>query len=101
MTAMEALALDERFDLVLIMGTFAYIENWQDCLSAAAGKCARCLVAEYIPPNPIGFVKSPAELIGAFERHFVVETKIVLDDQHVLLMGASKEKADGIEGKIC
>jgi SAM-dependent methyltransferase len=83
-------ASEEKFDLVLVMGTFAYIEDWSKALETIAGLTRWFYVAEYIPPNPIGFVKSPQHLIGEVEKHFNIRTKVLLDDVHCLLLSELK-----------
>jgi SAM-dependent methyltransferase len=90
MDANDIATLGERFDLVSVQGTFAYISAWRDLLRTIAGMTDYCLVAEYIPPNPIGMVKSPGELISAFSEHFASVHRVVLDDEIVILLGRSK-----------
>jgi SAM-dependent methyltransferase len=90
MDANDIGSLGESFDLVSVQGTFAYVSDWREVLKTIAGMTDYCLVAEYIPPNPIGMVKSPAELITAFGGHFKLEHRVVLDDEIVILLGRSK-----------
>jgi SAM-dependent methyltransferase len=90
MDANDIATLGERFDLVSVQGTFAYISAWRDLLRTIAGMTDYCLVAEYIPPNPIGMVKSPGELISAFSEHFASVHRVVLNDEIVILLGRSK-----------
>jgi hypothetical protein len=87
MSIAQVCRLDERFDLVIIMATLAYVEEWRECLAALPRLSERCFVAEFVPPDPIGFVKSIGELTGEFEKHFTLESKVILDDQHCLMMG--------------
>ena len=68
----------EKFDLVIVMGTFAYVEGWPRVVETIAGMTRWFYVAEYIPPNPIGFVKSPDHLITEVGKHFVIRTKVLL-----------------------
>jgi SAM-dependent methyltransferase len=90
MTAEESSVIDERFDAVVVMGVFAYVERWKECLANFPARARYCFVAEFIPPNPIGFVKSVEELVSEFRRSFVVETKIVIDDHFCLLFGQAR-----------
>jgi SAM-dependent methyltransferase len=87
MTAEESSRIDESFDVVVVMGVFAYVERWKECLANFPARGRYCFVAEFIPPNPIGFVKSVEELADEFRRSFAVETKIVIDDHFCLLFG--------------
>jgi trans-aconitate methyltransferase len=89
--ARDVASLGERFDLVA-MGVLAYIEPWRKLLGDVARMTQYCLVGEYIPPNPIGMVKSPTELIEAFTALFDIEHKLVLDDWIVILLRRVRNK---------
>ncbi|HEU4551142.1 MAG TPA: class I SAM-dependent methyltransferase [Rhizomicrobium sp.] len=90
MTAQAASEMEERFDLVAVMGVFAYVQNWKYCLSRFPTLAPRCLLAEFVPPNPIGCVKSIDELSTEFCSLFTDTTKIVIDDNFCLLFGKAK-----------
>ncbi len=79
--------LEQQFDLVVVMATLAYVEAWPALLATVAGMTRYLYVAEYIPPNPIGFVKSSADLLGAIGSHFVIRTKVIVDDEQCLVLG--------------
>ena len=83
----------ERFDLVLIMCSFAYIESWREVIKMAADLSRWLYVAEYVPPDPIGFVKSPEQLIAEVEKYFVVRSKVLLNDEHCLLLAETLDAA--------
>lgn len=87
MDARDVGSLGERFDLVSVQGVFAYIPDWRDVLRTIASMTDYCLIGEYIPPNPIGMVKSAAELAEAFAIHFEIQHQIVLDNEIVILFG--------------
>jgi 2-polyprenyl-3-methyl-5-hydroxy-6-metoxy-1,4-benzoquinol methylase len=86
--SIESLAtLEQTFDLAVVMGTFAYVADWPRVIDVLATMTRYFYVAEYIPrPDPIGFVKSPDRLISEVARHFVIRTKVLLDDEHCLLL---------------
>lgn len=81
-----------KFDLVIVMGTFAYVAEWPRVVQTIAGVTRWFYVAEYIPPNPIGFVKSPQHLITEVEKHFTIRTKVLLDDVHCMLFAEVKSE---------
>lgn len=87
MTVDEVVGMDEAFELALVMGTFAYIADWRGALAGLARIAQWCFVAEYVPENPIGCVKSIAELTQAFAETYDIRSKAVLDDHHCLLLG--------------
>jgi hypothetical protein len=60
---------------------------------AVAEAARRCRAHDAVPPNPIGMVKSPGELIEAFTELFDIEHKLVLDDQIVIVLGSVRNKA--------
>jgi SAM-dependent methyltransferase len=89
--ARDVANLGERFQLVTVQGVLAYIEPWRELLATIAGMTDYCLVGEYIPPNPIGMVKSTAQLTEAFGAFFSVENKLVLDDEIIILLGRARQ----------
>ncbi len=95
MNIADIASIDETFDLVVVMGTFAYVDDWPNILKTIAGMTRWLYVAEYIPPNPIGFVKSLNHLINETEKWFAIKTKVVLDDEHCLLLAEIKGDSTG------
>ena len=91
MTAEQAGEIRERFDITVVMGVFAYVEGWKDCLAKYVAQAGYGLVAEFVPPNPIGFVKSIDDLTGTFGSLYEIESKIVIDDTFCLLFGKSRK----------
>jgi hypothetical protein len=91
--------LDERFDLAVVMGTFAYVDGWPKVVETISGMARWLYVAEYIPSNPIGFVKSFGHLISEVEKHFTIRTKLSLDDEHLMLLAEVKGDAGGSAGE--
>ncbi len=93
MDVRDLAGLHDTFDLVVVMGTLAYVEDWPRLLETIAGMTRWCYVAEYIPPEPIGFVKSAGELIAEVEKRFDVHTRVLLDDVNCLLLAQVKSRA--------
>ena len=85
MDAHDLARLGETFGLVVVMGTFAYVDGWPSVVETIADMTRWLYVAEYIPPNPIGFVKSVDDLINAVEKQFVIRTRVLLDEVNCLL----------------
>jgi trans-aconitate methyltransferase len=82
--------LAERFELIALQTVLAYVPSWRELLVTVAGMADRCLVVEYVPADPIGMVKSTAELVEAFAASFEVEHKVFLDDEMAVLFGRSR-----------
>lgn len=91
MSVHDLAAINGTFDLAVVMGTFAYVDDWPSVVRTLADMTQWLFVGEYIPPNSIGFVKSPDHLIAEVEKYFMVRTKVLLDDQHCLLMTEVKQ----------
>ena len=90
MDALDIGGLSERFDLTAIQAALAYIPAWRDLIRIASGMTDYCLVAEYIPADPIGMVKSSAELVETFASSFHIERKLIVDDNVTILFGRSR-----------
>jgi hypothetical protein len=47
------------------------------------------LVSLWLPPDPIGFVKSHSKRMGALQ-HYDVERKVMIDDETILVMARGR-----------
>jgi trans-aconitate methyltransferase len=92
MDARDIGTLDERFELVSLQAVLAYIPTWHELLETVARISDYCLIAEYIPPNPIGMVKSAADLIDCFSASFGLEHKVIFDEEVVILLGRARAR---------
>lgn len=85
--AMEQVStIGELFDLAVVMGSFAYVESWPAVLQQLPDVAEWVYIAEYIPPDPIGFVKSIDQLVEEVGRNYTIQTRLILDDEHCLLL---------------
>ena len=66
-------------------------ESWPRVLETIAGMTRWLYMAEYIPPRPIGFVKSARRLLQETEKHFDIRTKLTLDDEHTMLLAETRK----------
>ena len=61
-------------DLIVISEVLSYVADWRELVSKAARSAAFLCIGLYLPPNPMGWVKSFDELlsvsrsVGAIER---------------------------------
>ncbi|GEM_PF-981635 len=83
-------SLGEAFDLTVATAILGYLDNWPRLLQDLAGMTRWLFIAEYIPPQPIGFVKSSEQLVAEVEKNFTVKTKVILDDLYCLLLGETR-----------
>ena len=75
-----------RFDLVCCLETLSYLDEWRALLTAFTGVAVHALVALYLPPDPIGTVKSFDELRAAFAASFMLLQEVHLEPQRQLIL---------------
>jgi SAM-dependent methyltransferase len=78
-----------RFDLVIAMEILSYLEDWREALDRFAAIGDRLFVSLYMPPDPIGFVKSFEDLRGEVAARYEVEVDVVVNAANILLLGRS------------
>lgn len=91
-TAEEALHLPSEWDLVVMMETLSYIKDWKKVLASAAKKSSHIFVSLYLPPDPIGYVKSFADLKAGIGTYFVIETELLWNGETIYLFGTRHDK---------
>lgn len=74
--AENLLLLKKKFDLVVVMELLSYLKNWPEVIKRISKIAKYIFISLYIPPNPIGFVKSFEDLSREMEKYFTVVTKI-------------------------
>lgn len=81
----------KRFDLAVCLETLSYLANWKEAMADFSRVANFALVSLFLPENPIGFVKSPAELAGEFARHFeIIEDIRLLTQKRIVVFGKSR-----------
>lgn len=85
-----ALLLQKKWDLVIFMEILSYLADWKSVLAKAAKKSRYVYISLYLPPNPIGFVKSFSDLKSEVSRHFAIRTEILYDNDTMFLLAESK-----------
>jgi hypothetical protein len=73
---------------VVAIEVLSYIDSWREVLDALAEIGDRVLVSLYLPPDPIGFVKSFAELRAELELRFTREAELLVNGDQLLWLGA-------------
>ena len=92
----EFFKTDQQFAIVIALEVFSYLENWKEVLADISNCCKYFLISLYIPPNPIGFVKSFDELIFEISTYFSIKTKLIANDECIIVFG---EKHKSIPNK--
>ena len=73
------------------MEVLSYLEQWKETLSVIAGMATYLYVTLYLPDDPIGYVKSFHDLRTEIQRHFVIETELVQDSDHVYILAKTRQ----------
>jgi len=79
-----------RFDLVIAMEVLSYLERWPEALEKLSGIGERLYISLYVPPDPIGFVKSFDTLRDEVAKRFDIEADVVLNGDKLLLLARSR-----------
>jgi len=81
-------------DLIVCLETLSYIENWRNLIETFSKIGKHLIITLFIPENPIGYVKSFAQLSGVVEKHFDIEEDIRLMNRNkIILFGKSRRNA--------
>lgn len=87
-----------ELDLFFSIQTLSYISNWQDVIRRASEVSRTVLILLYLPPNPIGFVKSFDELIDEV-AHVCgsVSCSFTPSGTHIAVLGRRRDRFnDGV-----
>jgi len=86
------LSLKRKFDLVVVMEILSYLETWREVIRKISRISEYVFISLYLPPNPIGFVKSFEDLTREVEKHFAIIAKVVDEiGGETLILGKSKK----------
>ncbi len=82
---------NKAFDLVVAMEVLSYLSDWREVLRTVSQMTRYLYIALYVPPEPIGFVKSSEELTSEVAKRFHLETKLQLNENQVMLLSRTRE----------
>ncbi|MDD5392913.1 MAG: class I SAM-dependent methyltransferase [Thiothrix sp.] len=78
-------------DLVFTAECLSYIEHWKELICELANRTRYLMINLFIPPNPIGFVKSIEELEAEVSLHFeILELVVIKRSRFVVLFAQSR-----------
>ena len=81
----QYVAHSDAFDLIVARELLSYVEGWRELLAACADRCRYLLLGLYVPADPIGFVKSHAELEQEAERRFELLEGVMLTRRSLVI----------------
>lgn len=90
MTVEKALSL-QKWDLIIMLEVLSYLKNWRELLEKVVEHTSYIYISLYLPPNPIGFIKSFNELNREIIKHFDITTKLLWNDETIFMLGKRKD----------
>jgi 2-polyprenyl-3-methyl-5-hydroxy-6-metoxy-1,4-benzoquinol methylase len=79
----DYLARAAPVDLIVAREVFSYLRDWREVLARCAELGRYLLIGLYVPPDPIGFVASHAELEQELERHAEILDAVILSRRRI------------------
>ena len=76
-----------EYDCAGMSHTLVMQENWQEVIREASTRCDWLIVVEYIPADTTWHIPDINTLQTEFEKHCSIDTKIVMNDNRILLVG--------------
>lgn len=91
MDARDILSLPDTYDLAIAMEILSYLPEWRSVIANMSKKARAGMISLYLPPNPIGFIKSFDELMLEFAKWFHIEDEVMLNGNKIFLLGKSNK----------
>lgn len=80
------------FNLVFTSEVFSYVEKWKDLLLEISKSSDYFIISLYIPPNPIGYIKSESDLVDEIKKSFEIIQHISLNTTRFVVIFAKGKK---------
>ena len=81
----------EHFDLVVATEVLSYLEEWRAALRRMSELADRLWITLYLPPDPLGFVKTFDELRETVQHCAVIEHELFIDSRQLCLLARSRK----------
>jgi len=78
------------YDCAVMSHTLVMQENWQEVIREASTRCNWLILVEYIPADTTWHIPDINTLQTEFEKNCSIDTKIVMNDNRILLVGKSR-----------
>lgn len=79
-----------HFDLIVAVEVLSYLHQWREIVAELATLGDRLLVSLYLPPDPIGFVKSFDDLRAVLTRFFTPEADVLVNGEQLIWVGTAR-----------
>lgn len=100
MEAPQMALLNQAFDLVVVQEVLSYLDGWRDVLQTIALMTQYIYTTLYLPPNPIGYVKSFDDLRDEISKHFTIETEVLVNQEILAVFAKTRSLGYGREPPI-
>jgi len=95
MTVDQALGKKGSWDLIVMMEILSYLKDWRKVIQKASRRGRRIFISLYLPPKPMGFVKSFSSLKKSLTKYFEIEMELLWKGEHIFLMARNRLKGKG------
>jgi hypothetical protein len=73
------------------MSQTLYVQSdWREVIAEAAARCNWLVIHEYVPAETQWHIPDIWSLMLEVEKHCAIDTKIVMNDDRILLVGKSR-----------
>lgn len=79
-------AILQKYDLVVMMQVLSYIEDWKNVIQKLSKMTKYAYISLYLPPDPIGYIKTFDSLKVAILKYFKVEIEVLANGNNILLL---------------
>ena len=91
LTVDEVLKKEIKWNLIVMYEILSYLDNWKDILEKISFSCDYIYISLYIPPDPIGCVKSFDELKNTINKYFDIVDELLLNKEAILILAKVKQ----------
>jgi len=78
------------YDCAVMSQTLYVQSDWREVIAEAAARCNWLVVHEYVPAGTQWHIPDIWSLMLEVEKHCAIDTKIVMNDDRILLVGKSR-----------
>ena len=86
--------IDKKFDCIICLEILSYIEQWQKVLADIFTFTDYIYISLFIPPNPIGYVKSHEDLISEVSKYFKIIEELIYNRESIFILGRTLNRKD-------
>jgi SAM-dependent methyltransferase len=77
---------EKKNNLLMLIEVLSYLMNWKEILNVASKHFLYVLINLYLPPNPIGYIKSENELFNEIMNYYDILFDISIRNKNQLIL---------------